>query len=377
MKVNFLKQSVSQYLPRMLKVVPSKGLETLKAVWIEARDNMISLGVNSRDVAYVVRGAAKSPEPGLVGVADASRLIQFLRKLPDGDISIEEKDKGKILVRQERRRGMFPLLDKSWFPGFPETSEADAHIDGPSLNECLKFARQSVSPSTDLDGVLACVYAHPREEGINVVGCNGVQLSMVYKTGTGLESAGPGLLIPGQYIGFLSGILEDGVSRISVRDGGLTAVTADLTQVVRVSLMMEEYLDYDGMVGDMEGAAVRIGFDEIMPALERLAIVSDLESHAFLMTGDSKEQQAVLSVQSSQGSGSEVLTAEIKQGFDPVWFNLESMIGLLRAMPGTGHAVFLVKGPDKPVIVYPEDAGTNLLSVIMPVYTQEADYVEG
>lgn len=294
---------------------------------------------------------------------DAKKLLELVRELPEGDVSINGHENSSVEVRAGRSKVKLLGLAVSDFPKFPaiERDALSFTIDGPILGEMIDrtiFAVADDDTRLQLAGLLFECTA----ETLTLVGTDGHRLS-TYTVPVGSKDR--------------KAIVPREALRIARKAFGDEPVTVRVSQSIAsfegeawslcVRLIDAEFPDYAQVMAVSAPVTVEMSRDDLLSSIRRVSVVTSERSRgvAVRVVGDGLEVSAS---SPDHGEASEVVPMVPIEGSgeSSVGLNASYLAGVLDALGGCERVQLSMGSDSTPcVLCVPGLAGWK--HVVMPM----------
>lgn len=294
---------------------------------------------------------------------DARKLLEFVRELPEGDVSISGMENSSVEVRAGRARVKLLGLSASDFPTFPQTEGGALSftIDGPILGEMIDRTIFAVADD-DARLQLAGLLFETTPETLTLVGTDGHRLS-VYTVPVGSKDRKA--IIPREALRIARKAFGD--EPVTVRIGQNLASFAGEAWKVCVRLIDAEFPAYDQVMNVSAPVTVEMSRDDLLSSIRRVSVVTSERSRgvAVRVVGDGLEVSAN---SPDHGEASEVVPMVPIEGSgeSSVGLNASYLAGVLDALGGCERVQLSMGSDSTPcVLCVPGLAGWK--HVVMPM----------
>ena len=146
MKITVQQADLQKALSLAANVIPAKStMPSLTCVLMEAAGDTLSLSATSLDQSLKTRLQGVSVEREGRLMVPAAKLVSFVRSLPAGEVTIQEKD-GSIQVRSGKALFSEAGLNADNFPAFPEIGDRKGYaVPAADLLEMIRATSYAVS----------------------------------------------------------------------------------------------------------------------------------------------------------------------------------------------------------------------------------------
>ena len=320
--------------------------------------------------------AAKVKKPGACTIP-ARKLYDYIRLLPEGDISIKLMDNHWVQIRAGRSNTKMVGMARANFPQvaeFPATGGTKVSV--PSLKNMVSktiFAISNEESRYTLNGALLVLKA----ESMAMVATDGHRLAHVEKLGETLEgiSGEKKTLIPRKALSELSSLLGS-VSSSGAADAETMEFADDDStlffkvggRVLTSRKLTGQFPNYEAVLPRDNNKFVIVRSEDLMGSIQRVAQFADERSGAIKIR---LEQNELKLSSSSTDAGESEDTIETPYNYDPlvVGFNSQYLIDFLKAIGNTGEVRLEFKDAQSAGQMRPEDGNEDVKYryILMPM----------
>jgi DNA polymerase III subunit beta len=330
------------------------------------------LTITATDLDQSIRTscAAKVKKPGACTIP-ARKLFDYVKLLPDGDISIKLMENHWVQIRSGRSNTKMVGMARANFPQVPEfpatglTQLAAAAIKN-MISKTI-FAISNEESRYTLNGALLILKA----ESLAMVATDGHRLAHIEKTGESLKniSGEKKTLIPRKALSELQSLLADTDEEwLDFYDDEHTLFFRLGHRVLTTRKLTGQFPNYEAVLPRDNNKFVVVRSEELMGSIQRVAQFADERSGAIKIR---LEQNEMKISSSSTESGESEDTIETPYSFDPlvVGFNSTYLIDFLRAVGSNGEVRLEFKDAQSAGQMRPEDPADDYKYryVIMPM----------
>ena len=336
----------------------------------EAADDRLSITATDLDQSLRTSCAAKVKKPGACTVP-ARKLYDYIRLLPEGDISIKLQDNHWVQIRAGRSNTKMVGMARANFPQVPEFPAASSiKIAAAALRNMVSktiFAISSEESRYTLNGALLVL----KSESMAMVATDGHRLAHVERIGENLSgiTGEKKTLIPRKALGELQSLLAN----TSSANTGVTDEAADFVEfaddettlffrmggrTLTSRKLTGQFPNYEAVLPRDNNKFVIVRADELMGALQRVSQFADERSGAIRLR---LEQNELRISSSSTDSGESEDILETPYNYDPlvVGFNSAYLIDFLKAIGNTGEVRLEFKDAQSAGQMRPEDGNED------------------
>jgi DNA polymerase-3 subunit beta len=330
------------------------------------------LTITATDLDQSIRTscAAKVKKPGACTIP-ARKLFDYVKLLPDGDISIKLMENHWVQIRSGRSNTKMVGMARANFPQVPEFPETGlTQLSAASVKGMISktiFAISNEESRYTLNGALLILKA----ESLSMVATDGHRLAHIEKTGESLQniSGEKKTLIPRKALAELQSLLADSDGEaLDFYDDEHTLFFRLGHRVLTTRKLTGQFPNYEAVLPRDNNKFVVVRSEELMGSIQRVAQFADERSGAIKIR---LEQNEMKISSSSTESGESEDTIESPYSFDPivVGFNSTYLIDFLKAVGSSGEVRLEFKDAQSAGQMRPEDPADDFKYryVIMPM----------
>ncbi len=330
------------------------------------------LTITATDLDQSIRTScmAKVKKPGACTIP-ARKLFDYVKLLPDGDISIKLMENHWVQIRSGRSNTKMVGMARANFPQVPEFPETGlTQLSATSLKGMISktiFAISNEESRYTLNGALLILKA----ESLSMVATDGHRLAHIEKAGESLEniSGEKKTLIPRKALAELQSLLSDTeAASLDFYDDEHTLFFRLGHRVLTTRKLTGQFPNYEAVLPRDNNKFVVVRSEELMGSIQRVAQFADERSGAIKIR---LEQNEMKISSSSTESGESEDTIETPYSFDSivVGFNSTYLIDFLSAVGSSGEVRLEFKDAPSAGQMRREDAADDFKYryVIMPM----------
>jgi DNA polymerase III subunit beta len=371
MEISVSRQDLLRELTATQSVVERKTtIPILSNFLLEADGDRLTITATDLDQSIKTSCAAKVKKPGSCTIP-ARKLYDYIKLLPEGDISIKQMENHWVQIRSGRSNTKMVGMARANFPQVPAFAETSVtRIPTASLKSMISktiFAISNEESRYTLNGALLILKA----ESMAMVATDGHRLSHVEKSGESLAnvSGEKKTLIPRKALAELQSLLGTGDDETAeFADDEHTLFFRIGHRVLTTRKLSGQFPNYEAVMPRDNNKFVVVRSEDLMGSIQRVAQFADERSGAIKMR---LEQNELKISSSSTDAGESEDTIETPYNFDPivVGFNSVYMIDFLKAVGSEGEVRLEFKDSQSAGQMRPEDAGENYKYryIIMPM----------
>ena len=371
MEISISRQDLLKELTAAQSVVERKTtIPILSNFLFEATEDRLQITATDLDQSLRTSCPAKVKKAGACTIP-ARKLYDYIKLLPDGDLSIKLMDNHWVQIRAGRSNTKMVGMARANFPQVPEFPEANVtRIAAPSLRGMIAktiFAISNEESRYTLNGALLILKA----ESLAMVATDGHRLAHVEKTGENLANitGEKKILIPRKALSELQSLLAstdapeiefaDDDHTLFFRLGGRTLTSRKLTG---------QFPNYEAVLPRDNTKFLVVRSEELQQSIQRVAQFADERSGAIKIR---LEQNELRISSSSTDSGESEDVIETPYNFDAivVGFNSQYLIDFLKAIGNQGEVRLEFKDAQSAGQMRPEDPQDDVKYryIIMPM----------
>ena len=371
MEITVSRQDLVKELTATQSVVERKTtIPILSNFLIEAEGDKLNITATDLDQAIHTSAAAKVKKAGACTIP-ARKLYDYVKLLPDGDISIKLLENHWVQIRSGRSNTKMVGMARANFPQVPEFPSVTAtSISAVALKTLINrtiFAISNEESRYTLNGALLVIKA----ESLAMVATDGHRLSFVEKTNETLAgiSGEKRVLIPRKALHELEQLLSvSAAEKIEFADDEHTLYFRVAHRTLSTRKLSGQFPNFEAVMPRDNNKFAVVRASELAQAIERVAQFADEHSHAVRMRLESNELK--LSANSNESGESED-TIDTPYTSDPiaVGFNSDYILDFLRALGNEGEVRLEFKDSQSAGQMRPEDpdAEYKYRYVLMPM----------
>ena len=336
----------------------------------EAADGVLTITATDLDQSLRTSCAAKVKKAGACTIP-ARKLYDYIKLLPEGDISMKLMDNHWVQIRAGRSNTKMVGMARANFPqvaGFP--AAGGYKIATASLANMIAktiFAISNEESRYTLNGALLVLKA----ESMAMVATDGHRLAHIEKHGESLVgiTGEKKTLIPRKALSELTGLLANtDAETIDFADDEQTLFFRVGGRVLTSRKLNGTFPNYEAVLPRDNTKFVIVRSEDLMASIQRVAQFADERSGAIKIRLEQNELK--LSASSTDAGESEDII-ETPYNYDPlvVGFNSQYLVDFLRATGVTGEVRLEFKDAQSAGQMRPEDASEEVKYryILMPM----------
>ena len=371
MEITVSRQDLVKELTATQSVVERKTtIPILSNFLLEADEDRLNITATDLDQAIRTSAAVKVKKPGACTIP-ARKLYDYIKLLPDGEISIKLLENHWVQIRSGRSNTKIVGMARANYPQVPEfPSIAATSIPTLTLKTLIArtiFAISNEESRYTLNGALLILKA----ESLAMVATDGHRLSLVEKPNEALEgiSGEKRVLVPRKALQELQGLLSNtDAEKIEFADDEHTLFFRVGHRTLSTRKLTGQFPNFEAVMPRDNTKFAVVRSTELSAAIQRVAQFADERSGAIRLRLDSNELR--ISANSAEAGESED-TIDTPYSSDPivVGFNSIYILDFLKALNNEGEVRLEFKDSQSAGQMRPEDpeAEYKYRYVLMPM----------
>ena len=371
MEITVTRQDLVKELTATQSVVERKTtIPILSNFLIEADGDGLNITATDLDQAIRTSAAAKVKKPGACTIP-ARKLYDYIKLLPDGDISIKLLDNHWVQIRSGRSNTKMVGMARANYPQVPEFPSVTAtSISSLALKTLINrtiFAISNEESRYTLNGALLVIKA----ESLAMVATDGHRLAYVEKPNEILEgiSGEKRVLIPRKALQELQQLLSyTEAEKVEFADDEHTLFFRVGHRTLSTRKLSGQFPNFEAVMPRDNTKFAVVSSSELSSAIQRVAQFADERSGAIRIRLESNELKIS---SSSTESGESEDTIDTPYSSDPiaVGFNSVYILDFLKALNNEGEVRLEFKDSQSAGQMRPEDpeAEYKYRYVLMPM----------
>ncbi|MBR3999189.1 MAG: DNA polymerase III subunit beta [Clostridia bacterium] len=306
-----------------------------------------------------------------MAVLNTVKILQIVRALPDGEITVDVNERGRALVSGGSFRFEITASPGSEFPSMPMfVGDRIWQIPQRTLKFLLTktvYAVAQNDPRAAFNGALVRI----RDGVLTVVGSDGFRISTAKAALTDENGTVPDaeMLIPGRFLGELIRLLRDTDDTVPMLLGRKHVIfTVDNLRFF-TRLMDTEYVPYEQFFPQSAKTDVIVSRERLLEAVESVSVVTEDRlggSGRTYIKLDFTGDGIALSSVSSGGSVSGTIPADVTGQDITIAFTCRYLLDALKAVPEDCETLRIrLNSPGTGILIEPAD-GDTFADFILP-----------
>ena len=371
MEITVSRQDLVKELTATQSVVERKTtIPILSNFLIEAEGDRLNITATDLDQAIRTSAEAKVKKPGACTIP-ARKLYDYIKLLPEGDISIKLLENHWVQIRSGRSNTKMVGMARANYPQVPDfPTVAATSISASALKTLINrtiFAISNEESRYTLNGALLVIKA----ESLAMVATDGHRLAYVEKPNELLEgiSGEKRVLIPRKALQELQQLLSvSDADKVAFADDEHTLFFRVGHRTLSTRKLSGQFPNFEAVMPRDNTKFAVVRSSELAAAIERVAQFADERSGAIKIR---LEQNELKLSSSSTDSGESEDTIETPYNYDPlvVGFNSQYLIDFLKAIGNSGEVRLEFKDAQSAGQMRPEDGNEDVKYryILMPM----------
>ncbi len=371
MEITVSRQDLLKELTATQSVVERKTtIPILSNFLIEAEGDRLQITATDLDQAIRTSTAVKIKKPGSCTIP-ARKLYDYIKLLPDGDISINLLENHWVQIRSGRSKTKMVGMARANYPQIPEfPSIASTSISIPALRTLISrtiFAISNEESRYTLNGALMVLKA----ESIAMVATDGHRLSFVEKPNENLEgiSGEKRVLVPRKALQELLVLLANtDAEKVDFADDEHTLFFRVGHRTLSSRKLTGQFPNFEAVMPRDNTRFAVVRSSELGAAIQRVAQFADERSGAIRLRLEDNELK--ISANSSEaGESEDTIDTPYTGEVIGVGFNSSYILEFLKALDNQGEVRLEFKDSQAAGQMRPEDpdAEYKYRYVLMPM----------
>ncbi|MCB6993922.1 DNA polymerase III subunit beta [bacterium 210820-DFI.6.37] len=366
MKFTCSQQTLSKALNTVSKAVTSRTtIPILKGILLKASaDGTLTLSASDLDLSIEKKIDVNVEEEGSVVVL--SKLFSdIIRKLPNEDILIEEKENNTVLIKTISSEFTIVGLAADEFPNISELEEESETLSFDK--EIFKDMIRKTSFAASIDeskGIIVGVLVEIEPDSVNMAALDGFRMAVAREPMKNARSIN--IVIAAKILNEVNKIVseteDEGDIKILVSDKKAVILVENTKIIIR--LLEGEFIKYKDIIPASSQTKVQIGRAVLLESIERASLLAK-EGKNNLIKLTMKNNLLTITSKSEEGNVKEEIIME-KTGEDlEIGFNSKYVIDVLKAVDDE-QVVMEFNTSTTPCLVKPME-GSRFEYLILPV----------
>ena len=380
MKLIFDRQTLLEGItPAMTAVSGKNTIPSLEGILFEAQEGNKEVKISSYDMkkGVVSSVCAERTVRGGKYIIPAQRLMQILRLMPNGFVTIEVESGEKTTISSTSGHFSLKSFKGEEFPILPdmpvEGSDRFLKIESSLLKRAIGKVLHSIAEN-DAKAFLCGAYFRIDKGGIELVSCNNFMLSRCNERceieNTGLEGDDYfSFIVPGHALQELIKILSDDKEKVTVGITGKHALFQYKSIMFFTRLIEESYMDYRRIIPTGLPIDIKVDRDLFMEGIERVNLIAEEkdEGNKSYLKISVEGSLMQLSATSSSGNAFEEIACDHAGEDLQIGFNGKFLYSCVRVIESKEIRI-MMKSATQSITIEPTEnkEGEELFYLVLP-----------
>lgn len=371
MEITVSRQDLVRELTATQSVVERKTtIPILSNFLIEADEDRLNITATDLDQAIRTSAAVKVKKPGSCTIP-ARKLFDYIKLLPDGEISIKLLENHWVQIRAGRSNTKMVGMARANYPQVPEYPSAGSiSISAAALKTLIThtiFAISNEESRYTLNGALLVI----KPESLAMVATDGHRLAYIEKPGENLEglSGEKRVLIPRKALGELQQLLSnfDG-EKVEFADDEHILFFRIGHRILSSRKLNGQFPNFEAVMPRDNHKFAVVRSSELSQAIQRVAQFADERSGAVRLKLEANELK-ISSSSTESGESEDTIDTPYTGDAIQVGFNSSYILDFLKAQGNEGEVRLEFKDSQSAGQMRPEDpdAEYKYRYVLMPM----------
>lgn len=358
-----------QVLTKALNIV-SRAVSTrttipvLKGILLKAYDHKLYLSASDMDISIETNIDAVVEEEGEV-VLNARLFSDIIRKLPAGNIFIEEEEDKNIFIKNSQSEFKIIGMSADEFPNIKEEKDPSKEMLFDKQMFCEMIRKTAFAASSEeAKGIITGVLIEITDEEMSLVALDGFRLAVSSEKLTNKENKN--IIISAKLLNEVGKIISD-IDRegdVSFIPEKKKAIVEFDDTIIIVRLMEGDFIKYRGIIPKSCSTEVIASRKTLTESIERAALLAK-EGKNNLIRIELFDNEMTLTSRSEEGNVRETLMVDKKGDDLEIGFNSKYMMEGLKAIDE--DTIRMEFGSSiNPCLIKPVN-GSNYQYLVLPV----------
>lgn len=357
------KRAFSSALNITMRAVPSKTtLPILECVCVSAEDGLIRITSNDMEFAINTVTSAIVDAHGSICI-DAKILNDIIRKLPDGDVTLETGDNSEVKIKCGKAQFKIPGKDTEQFPDMPNVKGGTMFsIAQPIFRDLVQKTIFCVSQNEN-NKLMTGEFMKVDDDKLTVVALDGHRVA-IKEAQLSVRCETTSVIVPGRSISEVTKILNGGINdMVDIVFAKNHVLFRFDDTIIIIRTLAGEYFDYKKLMKYDATTKLYLDRDELLDCMSRcLVLVREGEKKPVVF--DIEKDVANISVTTALGTVTEDIGLENDGSPIKIGFNARFLMEAISAVDD-GEIEMRLINPKSPVFITKDD--DNYMYVVLPV----------
>ncbi len=341
----------------------SSAVELLKGIKIDA-GSVLTMTGSDMEISIEREFAADITEPGSI-IIDARLFADVVRRLPEGNVAIETKDRGEVLISCGQVKYNLLYLSSDGYPAIQKVQDGmSLKVYSRDIKEMVKNTLFAVSTSDARPILTGCKFEVAGSR-LSVVAIDGYRLAKRNQVIPDTGIADASFVIPGRVLNELLKILRDDETIVELLVSG-NAVMFRFDGYCFVSRLLEgEFIDYSRIIPPSWTTRLNVDVRQLGETIERAAVIINYDDPRIPIALGIADSRLTVDCTTKRGTLNEGMAADQEGDNLKIRFSSRFLLDALKAVDAE-RAYLEFTSDQSPCVVRPIE-GDSFLYMVLPV----------
>lgn len=343
-------------------------MQILKGILVIAGGDKITFIGTNLDFGVKVSVSCEVEEEGKLVIADGKLFSEMVRKLPEGEVSIELFEENKIKIKRGRSRFELMVQDFADYPELPKVEEAKRFEVNSNILKSMILKTVFATSEDETRPILQGCLFEAKDNCLNVVALDGFRLAYSYYS-LDQDMEDFQAVVPNKALLEVARIIPSNKSVKVYFNSNHCLIEANNDEMnieLTARLLEGVFIKYESIVPDEFGIEVTVNKKELQESLDRAQLVAK-EGNSNIVKLDIKSGKIAISANSQVGKVHEIIEVETHKGEDlEIAFNNRFLQDGLKVIDSES-LVLCFNNSISPCIFKPIDNIENYKYLLLPI----------
>jgi len=295
-------------------------------------------------------------------------VLDIVRKLPSGDIDIEEVDGGKAIISTQNSKYNLNCFDVNDFPKINMEEIQNPIMLTPGNFKAIVNQTVFATSTQESKPLLTGINLKIQGNSLECVATDSYRLAKKHISFDGITTENVNMVIPAKNINEFVKLIDSDEDKIEVHSFTNKVLFKYRNILFQSSLLNGTYPNTDTLVPDNFEIIYRVNLQEFFNVIDRASILAQAKDKNIISLETQGDRLIITSSSPEIGKIEEVMNMEVIKGADiKISFSSRYMIDALKSFDSEEITLYF-NGEIKPIIIKQDDNG-DLLQLILPIKT--------
>ena len=295
-------------------------------------------------------------------------VLDIVRKLPSGDIDIEEVDGGKAIISTQNSKYNLNCFDVNDFPKINMEEIQNPIMLTPGNFKAIVNQTVFATSTQESKPLLTGINLKIQGNSLECVATDSYRLAKKHISFDGITTENVNMVIPAKNINEFVKLIDSDEDKIEVHSFTNKVLFKYINILFQSSLLNGTYPNTDTLVPDNFEIIYRVNLQEFFNVIDRASILAQAKDKNIISLETQGDRLIITSSSPEIGKIEEVMNMEVIKGADiKISFSSRYMIDALKSFDSEEITLYF-NGEIKPIIIKQDDNG-DLLQLILPIKT--------